>query len=176
MSEKKRGDARKAARAPEGMVRPAEAARYTGYSPATIYRLVADGTLPAERFARRDIWIKVTDLDNLRQPVTAPAEAWEAAVPAPDLSVAEAARESGFSVATIYRYVADGVLPAHRLGRKAVRIKRSDLDKITKPIRSRGAEVVADPIREAALKVVADAPALTAEQLSKITALLGRVK
>ncbi|WP_082080076.1 helix-turn-helix domain-containing protein [Williamsia herbipolensis] len=54
------------------------------------------------------------------------------------LTAREAAAEIGVSLATIRRRVADGSLPAHRVGGRpgaAVRIRRADLDALLVPTR-----------------------------------------
>ena len=50
------------------------------------------------------------------------------------LSRQDAADELGLSVKTIGRRIADGTLPAYRVGPHQVRIKGSDLDKIGRRI------------------------------------------
>ncbi len=54
------------------------------------------------------------------------------------LTAREAAAELGVSLATVRRRVADGSLPAYRLGNRpgaAVRIRRADLDALLVPSR-----------------------------------------
>ncbi|MGW4333832.1 excisionase family DNA-binding protein [Rhodococcus koreensis] len=50
------------------------------------------------------------------------------------LTVQQAADELGVSVITIRRRIADGSLPAHRLGPRLIRIRRADLDRFAMPI------------------------------------------
>ncbi|MFT7025367.1 MAG: excisionase family DNA binding protein [Rhodococcus sp. (in: high G+C Gram-positive bacteria)] len=52
-------------------------------------------------------------------------------------SVAQAAQRIGMSTDTIRKYIADGQLPAYRLGassRSAIRIKTADVDALLRPI------------------------------------------
>ena len=50
------------------------------------------------------------------------------------LTIAQAADELGVSVKTIRRRIADGSLPAHRLGPRLIRIRRIDLDRFAMPV------------------------------------------
>ena len=62
-------------------------------------------------------------------PRTAPrprAREWE--------SVASAADYARVSAKTIRRRIADGSLPAHRLGPQLLRIDRADLDRLFRPV------------------------------------------
>lgn len=43
------------------------------------------------------------------------------------------------TIRTIRNWIADGTLPAYRIGAKAIRIKRSDLDALLKPVKPGGA-------------------------------------
>lgn len=45
----------------------------------------------------------------------------------------EAAERSGLSIRTIDRYLADGTLPFHKLGKAKVRIFPSDIDALLTP-------------------------------------------
>lgn len=50
------------------------------------------------------------------------------------LSIQEAAIRAGVSVLTIRRRIADGTIPAHRLGKRLIRISADDLDAAFRPI------------------------------------------
>jgi|LSQX01.1.fsa_nt_gb excisionase family DNA binding protein len=50
------------------------------------------------------------------------------------LSPQEAAIHAGVSVDTIRRRIADGTIPAHRLGKRLIRIAAADLEAAFKPI------------------------------------------
>ena len=52
------------------------------------------------------------------------------------LSLAQAAELLGLSTRTIRRRIANGQLPAYRSGRKVIRIKTTDLDRIFRRIPS----------------------------------------
>ena len=55
--------------------------------------------------------------------------------PAPEsLSVTQAAAREGVSPDTIRRRIADGTIPAHRVGPKLIRIYAADLDRLRRPI------------------------------------------
>lgn len=63
----------------------------------------------------------------------------------PDLlTKAEAAELLGVSPATISRWLKEGRLPAYRLGPRAVRIRRADLDDLLRP--AFGPEVAPEPV------------------------------
>ena len=51
------------------------------------------------------------------------------------LSVAEAATRLRVAQSTIRRWIREGDLPAYRLGRRRVGLKRGDLDRLVKPVR-----------------------------------------
>lgn len=51
-----------------------------------------------------------------------------------DFSIQQAARREGVSTRTIRRWIAQGLLPAARLGPRLVRINSVDLDRLTRPI------------------------------------------
>ncbi|WIY84206.1 helix-turn-helix domain-containing protein [Propionimicrobium sp. PCR01-08-3] len=57
--------------------------------------------------------------------------------------VADAATYLGVSTDTIRKLIADGTLPAYRLGRKKILIRVTDLECALKPIPSAVTEVVA---------------------------------
>jgi excisionase family DNA binding protein len=53
-------------------------------------------------------------------------------------SVASAADYARVSAKTIRRRIADGSLPAHRLGPQLLRIDRADLDRLFRPVPTAG--------------------------------------
>lgn len=53
-------------------------------------------------------------------------------------SIADAAEHLGVSEKTIRNYIARGTLPAYRLGNRAIRIDRRDLDALLTPIPAGG--------------------------------------
>lgn len=53
------------------------------------------------------------------------------------LTIDEAAERVAVSVGTIRRWIADGVLPARRIGPRVIRIAADDLDKIGEPVAAR---------------------------------------
>jgi len=56
------------------------------------------------------------------------------ASPDPQLSVAEAADRRRCSQKTIRRWIADGTLPAYRVGARMIRIDPRDLDRLPRRI------------------------------------------
>ncbi|WP_166390344.1 helix-turn-helix transcriptional regulator [Nocardioides ochotonae] len=50
------------------------------------------------------------------------------------ISLREAAAELGVSVDTIRRRIADGTLPAERIGPRLLRVRRSDVEAIARPV------------------------------------------
>ncbi len=50
-------------------------------------------------------------------------------------TVAEAARLLRVSAPTVWRWVDSGRLPAYRMGSRVIRIRRSDLDRVVRPLR-----------------------------------------
>lgn len=56
-------------------------------------------------------------------------------------SLQGAATYADLSARTVRRYIADGRLPAYRIGPKLVRIDLDDLDKIVRPIATGGSAV-----------------------------------
>lgn len=54
----------------------------------------------------------------------------------PNLTKTEAAEILGISERSLHRLIAAGDLPAYRLGRRAIRIRRDDLDRLFEPVRS----------------------------------------
>lgn len=59
----------------------------------------------------------------------------QSSLPAPDLTIAQAAEHLGVCTRTVRRWIAAGDLPARRLGSKMIRIRPSDLDKLGSPLR-----------------------------------------
>jgi excisionase family DNA binding protein len=53
---------------------------------------------------------------------------------APDITVPQAAERKGVSAKTIRRWIADGTLPAYRVGQKLIRIRVADLDALGTPL------------------------------------------
>jgi excisionase family DNA binding protein len=51
------------------------------------------------------------------------------------LSVAEAATRKRVAQSTIRRWIREGDVPAYRLGRRRVGLRRGDLDRLVKPVR-----------------------------------------
>lgn len=58
-----------------------------------------------------------------------------------NLTVQVAAQYTNQSERTIRRRIADGSLPAYRVGPRAIRIKRDDLDQLLQPVPTVGGEV-----------------------------------
>lgn len=87
------------------------------------------------------------------------------------LSPAEAAARKGVSTKTIRRLIADGTLPAKRLGPRLIKIDVEDVDALGEDVVPE-TKTAAEIIRAEALRVVSEAPKLTPEQLDQICALL----
>lgn len=51
-------------------------------------------------------------------------------------TLAEAAEYFGVQQATCRRWIAEGILPATRIGRRTIRIKRADLEALGRPVTS----------------------------------------
>jgi len=86
------------------------------------------------------------------------------------LSPAEAARRKGCSTKTIRRHIADGTLPAKRLGRLII-IDVADVDALGDAVVPE-MKTAAEIIKAEAIRVVSEAPKLTPEQLDRICSLL----
>lgn len=54
--------------------------------------------------------------------------------PSDRISLREAARVLGVSVDTIRRRIADGSLPAERIGKHLIRVRRNDVEALAVPI------------------------------------------
>lgn len=54
------------------------------------------------------------------------------------VSIAEAAEYAGVSDKTIRRRIADGSLPARRLGRRLLRVELADIDEMMRPVPAGG--------------------------------------
>ena len=57
-----------------------------------------------------------------------------AARSSPLISIAQAAERLDLSKNTIRKYIADGKLPAYRVGQKLIKLDPADLDRFAKPI------------------------------------------
>lgn len=77
------------------------------------------------------------------------------------LTIAETARELKVSVVTLHRWLKKGRLRAYRLGPRAVRIRRSDLNELLAPVSPKGGLVV--PAASKAYGKLEDIPRLTEE-------------
>lgn len=89
--------------------------------------------------------------------------------PEVSVSLAGAADLKGVAPKTVRRWIAEGRLPAERVGPRLIRIKVADLDALGEEVKPTPPP---DPIREAALKIVAEAPRLDARTLERICNLL----
>lgn len=87
------------------------------------------------------------------------------------LSPAEAAARKGVSTKTIRRLIANGTLPAKRLGSRLLIVDVEDVDALGEAVVPE-MKTAAEIIRAEAMRVVSEAPKLTPEQLDKICALL----
>lgn len=56
----------------------------------------------------------------------------------PDLSLKEAAARYGVSERTIRRRIAEGQLPAYRVGPRTIRVRTADVEALAKPIPTAG--------------------------------------
>lgn len=54
------------------------------------------------------------------------------------VTVAEAAADYRCSIKTVRRRIADGTLPAYRMGGRVIRIRRADLEQLVRPVPTRG--------------------------------------
>ena len=57
------------------------------------------------------------------------------------LSVREAARLVRVSESTVWRWINEGVVPSHRVGRKRVYLKRAELTPLLRPARTKGGDM-----------------------------------
>ena len=55
-------------------------------------------------------------------------------------SIANAAEQTGLSAKTIRRYIAEGRLPAYRLGPRMIRVDLDDIDRLWQPLPASDAE------------------------------------
>lgn len=55
-------------------------------------------------------------------------------------TVPEAARELDVNPSTVWRWISAGELPAHRVGRRNIRIRKGDLQWVVKPVRPEPSE------------------------------------
>lgn len=72
-----------------------------------------------------------TPLDNTRRDGTVPDMTPRSTAPTagPDLSPAAVAEQIGVTKATVLELIADGRLPAYRIGQRVLRVRREDLDR-----------------------------------------------
>lgn len=84
------------------------------------------------------------------------------------LSLREAADRGYAGYSTLRKYIADGKLPARRVGNR-VRLRKSDLDAL---MVDHGASAVDSAID----RLLACAPPLTDDQVRRLTSLLGGAK
>ncbi|MGV9745801.1 helix-turn-helix transcriptional regulator [Rhodococcus zopfii] len=91
-----------------------------------------------------------------------------------NVTVAEAAEHYGLSVKTVRRYIADGRIPAHRLGPKLVRLDLDEVDAVL-TARTQTAETVpaVEASRDEIIRLVEAAPDLSDGQRDIIRAVLG---
>lgn len=78
-------------------------------------------------------------------------------------SVQEAASALGVSTSTIWRWIETERLPAYRIGPKAVRIRKADLEDAVKPARTNAKEVIAMRSSATTAVDVANKPLTAAE-------------
>ncbi|RAV34765.1 helix-turn-helix domain-containing protein [Corynebacterium heidelbergense] len=83
---------------------------------------------------------------------------------APYLSLHEASELGYGGYSTLRKYISDGRLPHHRLGRR-IRVRRGDLDALL-------TSADCDPVDAAIDRLLAAAPPLTAEQTRRLRDLL----
>lgn len=81
------------------------------------------------------------------------------------LSLSEAVARGYAGYSTLRKYIAEGRLPAYKIGSR-VKVLRSDLDALVTPIGT-------DPVNAAIDHLVAAAPPLTPEQTRRLRDLLG---
>ena len=86
----------------------------------------------------------------------------------PDLKLQQVADRLDVHINTVRGWVASGVLPAHRLGPRAIRVRSEDLAHVTRPIAGVSAVDFAEQIE----RLVAQAPPLSDEQRRRLTTLL----
>ncbi|WCD91453.1 helix-turn-helix domain-containing protein [Microbacterium sp. nov. GSS16] len=86
------------------------------------------------------------------------------------LTLQEAARRRSIGQSTLRRKIADGILPAERIGRR-IYISPGDLDALAQPIVGR--PTAERSIDAAVARVVAEAPRLTPAQLERLAVILG---
>ncbi|WP_082802928.1 helix-turn-helix domain-containing protein [Microbacterium sp. CH1] len=82
----------------------------------------------------------------------------------------EAARLRRIGHSTLRRKIADGSLPAERIGRRLY-VRPNDLDALAQPVVGRPTNDRA--VESAVARIVADAPRLTPGQLERLAVILG---
>lgn len=87
------------------------------------------------------------------------------------ISLTEAVQLGYGAYQTLRRYIADGRLPAVKVGGR-VKVLRTDLDALAVPTRASGFE----SIESAVERIVASAPPLSDEQVRRLRTLLGGAK
>lgn len=86
------------------------------------------------------------------------------------LTLQEAAHARRIGYSTLRKRVADGTLPAERVGRR-IYVESAHLDAMAQPVVGRPR--AATEIDSAVARVVAAAPRLTAEQRERLAAIIG---
>ncbi|MDK9661430.1 helix-turn-helix domain-containing protein [Propionibacterium freudenreichii] len=87
------------------------------------------------------------------------------------LSLQQATAEGYGAYSTLRKYIADGRLPAVKIGSR-IKIRESDLQDLATPVRG-DAEA---PINVAIQRLVDAAPGLTRDQITRLSAVLGDVR
>ncbi|TSE17873.1 helix-turn-helix domain-containing protein [Arthrobacter sp. KBS0703] len=88
------------------------------------------------------------------------------------ISLAESSARTGLSEKTLRRRIADGLLPAYRVGPRAIRVKPEDLDKLLRPMPASVEGRRQDQLADYIARTVEAFPPLTREQLDRIAVLL----
>jgi len=88
----------------------------------------------------------------------------------PLLTLQEAANARRIGYSTLRKWIADGTLPAERIGRR-IYVQSAHLDAMASP--AIGRPRAAEEIDSAVARVVAAAPRLTAEQRERLAVIIG---